>query len=194
MNRPFEPIGILPRSIIRTLQRFGEQFFKSSDKLGLAEFQYSRYQILVSLQVLIYSIFIPLISHFLIQTFILVPMINYLWNDQQDDIFLTAYLEKQALEELEHFEEALYFTSFITEPYESLESPILKATMQRKIVDLALEYNDKSMTVLTTFFGDVITVGTLIFVLLWLKSKVIIFKSFTLEFLYSFSDSAICFR
>ena len=79
MNRPFEPIGILPRSIIRTFQRFVEQFFKKSDKIGLSEFQYSRYQILVSLQVLIYSIFIPLISHILIKTFILVPVTHYLW-------------------------------------------------------------------------------------------------------------------
>ena len=61
--------------------------------------------------------------------------------------------------------------------------------MQHKIVDLAVEYNDKSMAVLTTFSGDIVTVGTLIFVLLQLKTKIIIFKSFILEFLYSFSDT-----
>lgn len=50
--RSVEPIGIIPRSILRTLQRFFRQVFMVSTDSVIAEFRISRYQLLISLQAL----------------------------------------------------------------------------------------------------------------------------------------------
>ena len=199
--RSIEPIGIIPRSIIRTLNRFLTQLFQNSNNLVIEEFRISRYQILVSLQSLLSLIFIPLVINILAKTFILIPLTDYLWNKQQDDIFLNFYLEKEALIELQDFEEVLYFDYFLTPTryektnwvqtnFNSFEFPvILKSQIQKKTLDLANYYNQKSIEALTNFFGDLITFTTLILVIIVLKPQIIIFKSFLIEFIYSLSDT-----
>ena len=201
LPRSIEPVGIIPRSIIRTLNRFLTQLFQNSNNLVIEEFRISRYQILVSLQSLLSLIFIPLIINFLAKTFILIPLTDYLWNKQQNDIFLNFYLEKEALIELQDFEEVLYFDYFLTPTryektnwaqtdFNALEFPvILKSQIQKKTLDLANNYNQKSIEALTNFFGDLITFTTLILVIIVLKPQIIIFKSFLIEFIYSLSDT-----
>lgn len=201
LPRSIEPVGIIPRSIIRTLNRFLTQLFQNSNRLVIEEFRISRYQILVSLQSLISLIFIPLIVNFLAKSFILIPLTDYLWNKQQDDIFLNLYLEKEALIELQDFEEILYFDYFLTPiryektnwvqtDFNALEFPvILKSQIQKKTLDLASNYNKKSIKALTNLFGDLITFTTLILVIIVLKPQIIIFKSFLIEFIYSLSDT-----
>ena len=201
LPRSIEPVGIIPRSIIRTLNRFLTQLFQNSNNLVIEEFRISRYQILVSLQSLLSLIFIPLIINFLAKTFILIPLTDYLWNKQQNDIFLNFYLEKEALIELQDFEEVLYFDYFLTPTryektnwaqtdFNALEFPvILKSQIQKKTLDLANNYNQKSIEALTNFFGDLITFATLILVIIVLKPQIIIFKSFLIEFIYSLSDT-----
>ena len=201
LPRSIEPVGIIPRSIIRTLNRFLTQLFQNSNNLVIEEFRISRYQILVSLQSLLSLIFIPLIINLLAKTFILIPLTDYLWNKQQNDIFLNFYLEKEALIELQDFEEVLYFDYFLTPTiyektnwaqtdFNALEFPvILKSQIQKKTLDLANNYNQKSIEALTNFFGDLITFTTLILVIIVLKPQIIIFKSFLIEFIYSLSDT-----
>lgn len=200
--RSVEPIGIIPRSIIRTLGRFIKQLFQTTNTAVIQEFRISRYQILVSLQSLLKMIFIPLIVNALSRQYILAPVTDYLWNSQQEDIFLSAYFEQQALTALENFEAEVYFDYMITpasyqtpiwatyiDQYETEFPEVLKSTTQRKTVDLARDYNKKSIAALINFFGDVVTFFTLILVMLSLKAQLIIFKSFVLEFIYSLSDT-----
>jgi len=75
--RSIEPVGIIPRSIIRTLNRFLTQLFQNSNYLVIEEFRISRYQILVSLQSLLSLIFIPLIINILTKIFILIPLTDF---------------------------------------------------------------------------------------------------------------------
>jgi CemA family len=200
--RSVEPIGIIPRSLIRALGRFLTQLFQTSNVAVMDEFRLSRYQIIVSVQSFLTLIFAPLIANHLATTFILLPVTNYLWNGQQGDIFLNQHYEQQALEKLEHFEEELYFEYMISP--DKYETPIwasyqieagqpfpmvFKSTIQRKTVDLAHEYNTKSITALTNFFGDVVTVATIGFVLITFRAQFIIFRSFLIEFIYSLSDT-----
>jgi len=201
--RSIEPIGIIPRSILRTLQRFFRQILMISTDSVIAEFRISRYQLLISLQALISLIFIPLLVHSLAMTFFLTPATAYLWNSQQEDIFLNSSLEQHALQELQHFEEELYFDYFASPT--KYETPIwamyqieanltdlpliLNSRLQEKMIDLAQDYNQKSIMYLTTLFGDLVTIATVIFVILGFKAQMIIFKSFILEFLYSLSDT-----
>ena len=201
-TRTVEPIGLIPRSVFRTLGRFLNQLFQTTNNTVVEEFRISRYQILVSLQSLLCMIFIPLIVNGLSKHFILRPVTTYLWNSQQEDIFLNAHFEVAALEALEDFEAQSYFDYMITPAryetpfwasyqidFETEFPAVLKSSTQRKTVDLAREYNKKSIRSLTNFFGDVLTGATLGLVMLGLRPQLIIFKSFLIEFIYSLSDT-----
>ena len=200
LARTVEPVGLVPRSIQRTLGRFFTQLLQTTNAAVVEEFRISRYQILVSLQTTFLMIFLPTAVNALAVRYVLTPVTEYLWNGGQEDIFLNRHFEVQALQDLENFEAELYFDLMISP--KGYETPIwasydptsefpatLKTAAQRKSEDLAHDYNDRSVVALTTFFGDVVTFSTLGLVMLSLKPQLIIFKSFLIEFIYSLSDT-----
>ena len=116
-KRAFEQTGLVPRSIIRTFDRFRRQLLKGAETSVIQEFRVSRYQVLVSVKCLVTLIIIPLVVNFLAKTFFLMPLTEYLWNTQQNEIFLNLYQENRAFSELHDFEEKLFFESLIeTQP------------------------------------------------------------------------------
>ena len=104
-----EKIGLIPRSILRTFNRFKQQLFPEAIEFFIQEFRVSRSQVLVSLQCLLTLIIIPLFINFCAKTFFLTPFIEYRWNTYKTDIFLNTYQQEQALAEMRNFEEVLYF-------------------------------------------------------------------------------------
>nr|YP_010733661.1 envelope membrane protein [Gayralia brasiliensis]YP_010733735.1 envelope membrane protein [Monostroma nitidum]WEG92932.1 envelope membrane protein [Gayralia brasiliensis]WEG93006.1 envelope membrane protein [Monostroma nitidum] len=209
-QKPIELIGVIPRSIIRTFNRFFIQLFPNSKALVIQEFRISRYQVFVSIQCLLSLIFIPLIMTFLSRTFVLSPLTEYFWNTQNQDIFLNSYLEKEALSELHNFEEQLYFDYFLspntyeTPNWASYQKSVnankfqsnyndfpemLKSEIQKKTLELATEYNEKSIESLTNLFSDFLSFGTFALLVILLKPQIIILKSFLIESIYSLSDT-----
>jgi CemA family len=112
-KRAFEQTGLIPRSIIRTFDRFRRQLLKGAEKSVIQEFRVSRYQVLVSVKCLIKLIIIPLLVNFTTKNIILLPITEYLWNTQQTEIFLNSYQEDRAFLEMQDFEEKLFFESLI---------------------------------------------------------------------------------
>ena len=120
-KRAFEQTGLVPRSIIRTFDRFRRQLLKGAETSVIQEFRVSRYQVLVSVKCLASLLVIPLVVNFLAKTFFLMPLTEYLWNTQQNEIFLNLYQENRAFSELHDFEEKLFFESLIeTQPAPAL--------------------------------------------------------------------------
>nr|YP_635904.1 envelope membrane protein [Oltmannsiellopsis viridis]Q20EU1.1 RecName: Full=Potassium/proton antiporter CemA; AltName: Full=Chloroplast envelope membrane protein A; Short=CemA [Oltmannsiellopsis viridis]ABB81972.1 chloroplast enveloppe membrane protein [Oltmannsiellopsis viridis] len=115
-----EKIGLIPRSIIRTINRFQQQLFPDAVEYFIQEFRVSRSQVLVSLQCLLTLIIIPLFIHFFAKTVFLTPCIEYVWNTYKTDIFLNSYQQEQALTEMRNFEEILYFDLLV----QSNEEPV----------------------------------------------------------------------
>ena len=199
--RSVEPIGLIPRSIQRTLGRFVTQLFQTTNVAVVEEFRISRYQILVSLQTLTFMIFVPWIANGLSVRYIGAPLTEHLWDGgSQTEIFLNRHFETTALQDLENFEAELYF-DFMLRP-KSYDTPIWASylvdepypgvaqnALSRKTEDLANYYNQRSIDSLTTIFGDVVTGSTLVFVMLGLRAQLIISKSFLVEFIYSLSDT-----
>ena len=112
-KRAFEQTGLVPRSIIRTFDRFRRQLLKGAETSVIQEFRVSRYQVLVSVKCLVSLLIIPLVVNFLAKTFFLMPLTEYLWNTQQNEIFLNLYQENRAFSEVHDFEEKLFFESLI---------------------------------------------------------------------------------
>jgi len=119
-KKAVEQTGLIPRSIIRTFDRFRKQLVPETQKLIIQEFRISRYQFLVSIKCLTNLIFIPLIINYLLKNFLLIPVTENLWNRQQPEIFLNSYQQERAFHELQKFQEKLYFDYLLND----IEKPV----------------------------------------------------------------------
>jgi hypothetical protein len=112
-RRAFEPTGLVPRSIIRTLNRFIQQLKPETEAIAVQEFRISRYQVLVSVKSLILIFFIPLFVNISSKAFVFEPFAQYIWNKHQHEIFLNSYQENRAFLEMQDFSERIFFESLI---------------------------------------------------------------------------------
>ena len=270
----FEQTGLVPRSIIRTFDRFRKQLLPGAEKLVIHEFRISKYQVVVSIKCLTILIVIPFLVNLLIKSFFLVPFTEYFWNNNQTDIFLNSYQEEKAFEELKNFEDKLFFEALVVSSnknsinfekktvfsenlncfnkmsnyntklslpdcvknetqcnkyllvQEKKNSPVCyferkdetnqipinedfnsinflnlrgkelleqQENFQKKILQLAIFYNQKSIEALTNLVVDLSTFLLFIFLFVWMKSEIIILKSFLTESIYSLSDTTKSF-
>ena len=66
---------------------------------------------------------------------------------------------------------------------------LLQRKFQQKTLQLAHLYNQESVSAITDFIGDIITLLTIRFLFVWMRPQIIILKSFLTESLYSLSDA-----
>lgn len=114
-KKAVEQTGLIPRSIIRTFDRFRKQLFPGAEKLIIQEFRISRYQFLVSIKCLVSLLLIPFTVNYLLKNFILIPVTENLWNTHQSEIFLNSYQQDRAFAELKKFQEKLYFEYLVND-------------------------------------------------------------------------------
>ncbi len=200
MEKPaFEPTGLVPRSIIRTFDRFRQQLLPEAEVLAVQEFRVSRFQLLVSIKCLLALIFIPIGVSLAVKVCFLRPITDYFWNSHQTEIFLNSYQQGRALQEMEDFSEKLFFESLLGEESESA-SPLsssleytLQQAIQQKTLQLSLFYNDESVVAITNLCSDFITLLTLASLFFFMRPQIIILKSFLTESIYSLSDTTKSF-
>lgn len=196
-KQAFEQTGLVPRSIIRTFQRFKQQLLPGGANLVIQEFRISRYQVLVSVKCLIILIFFPLFINFLLKSFILTPLTRYFWNNYQNELFVNSYQQKKAFFEMKNFEEQIFFESLLedkyTQPDLDKNNLLFHQQFQQKIIYLAEKYNKESIEAISNIFSDFIMFGTIFFLFKWMKPQIIILKSFLTESIYSLSDTTKSF-
>lgn len=129
----YEEIGLFPRSFSRVLDRFLKQLFSDVENLVIQEYRFYRYLFLTTLKCLLILFFVPFLVNFVSKNYLLHPLIQYIWNNQQTEIFLNSYQQKRAFSELKDFEEKLYF--------ESLIAPSLKTSYKFSVNDNFLKDN-----------------------------------------------------
>ena len=112
-KRTIEQTGLIPRSILRTFERFRKQLLPGAEMLVIQEFRISRYQVIVSVQCLLTLIFVPFLVNILFKVFFITPLVDYVWNKYQNEIFLNIQQQNSALAELKSFEEKIYFESLL---------------------------------------------------------------------------------
>jgi hypothetical protein len=220
-KQSFEQSGLIPRSIIRTFDRFRKQLLPGAETVVIQEFRISRYQVLVSVKSLIALIFIPFLINFLLKSFLLTPLTEFFWNNYQSEIFLNSYQQNRALKEVKNFEEKIYFETLIEEekfstisnnpnlakngeffpvdetsaqgPSYNIENEIIKKRFQQKTIEIAFEYNQQSILAVTNIFSDFFTFLTILIMFIVMKPQIIILKSFLTESIYSLSDTTKSF-
>lgn len=202
-KRAIEQTGLIPRSIIRTFERFKKQLVAGVEMLVIQEFRISRYQVIVSVQCLLTLIFVPLLVNIVSKVFLITPFVEYLWNTQQNEIFLNSDQKKSALLELKNFEEKLYFENLLNfeelpsnrlfEKVELNKKLLTQKTLQDKIFETASLCNKESIEAVSNLFADFFSLCSLSLVFLLMKPQLIILKSFLAESLYSLSDTTKSF-
>jgi hypothetical protein len=211
-KRAIEQTGLIPRSILRTFERFKKQLFPGSEMLVIQEFRISRYQVIVSVQCLLTLIFVPLLINITTKLFFITPVIEYVWNKPENEFFLNIHQQNLALQELKFFEDKIYFealldpkaTSFSTldnleftnEEQASFKNHNLlnfKTKIQTKTFEIASVYNQESIEAISNLFADFLSLSSFGLVVVLMRPQLIILKSFLAESLYSLSDTTKSF-
>ena len=193
-----ERIGLIPQSIIRTLNRLRKQFLPEAKLLALEEFRISRFRTIVALQCFLILLTVPLLVNFFGKLIILKPLTEYFWNIQQNEIFLNTYQTSHALKEMKNFEEIFFFDSLI-QP-NSMEIQVYYATItpidfffqhdfQETIKKLAFKYNQQSSQAIIDIIGDFCTVVTIQLLFVRMRAQIIFLKAFLVECFYSLNDA-----
>jgi hypothetical protein len=112
-KRAVEQTGLIPRSIIRTFERFLKQLLPGAEMLVIQEFRISRYQVIVSVRCFLTLLLVPILVNIFSKTFLITPLVEFIWNHDSKEIFLNTYQQKRALNELYSFEEKIYFESLL---------------------------------------------------------------------------------
>ena len=159
----FERTGLVPRSIIRTFDRFRRQLLPGAEDLVIQEFRVSKYQVLVSVRCLASLLFFPLLVNYLVKTTILIPLAEYIWNTQQNEIFLNFYQENRAFLEMRDFEEKTFFEFLVsTKPRQNNFETLVSHKIQNDSDLIANFCPPKTLVALPQLISDPMSCGNFV--------------------------------
>jgi hypothetical protein len=188
----YESLGLVPRSITRTLSRFQTELAGRSASLVLPEFRLAKYQAIASLNYLAFLILCPWVVLFVCKILFLEPLIENWWNTSQFQIFLSFSQEEKALKRLQQVEELLWLDIIMADS--SAKQPQdLSAQIHQKTIDLVETYNQESIQTIVHFFTNFVFIVVIISLLIWGKKRLAILNSWVQEVFYSLSDTMKAF-
>jgi hypothetical protein len=196
----FQPTGLMPRSIPRTVRRFLQQLQPGSEQKALEEFRVSRYQAIVSVQCLAALICLPLLVTWPLKSICIRPFIEHAWNAPSRPIFLNAWQEHRAFLQLQEYSDQRIFDQLVSQDGPTLRDALrvadglaMKEDLQREFIHVAQTFNTESVNTLTNAMGDLSCFGVFLLLYRALKAQRAVLKTFISETLYSFSDTTKAF-
>lgn len=191
----FEQIGFIPRSIVRTFQRFFKQIRLKTDAFAIYEFRVSRYLAIASLQCFFFLFVCPWVFHFLFQFFVINPFLDA-QKSVQVPLFLNFSQQERAFSEIQTFSEQIYFETLLKIP--NSESPhlansITEPAYQTYFLKCANFYYQQSLSIITNWVLDLTTILVFSFLLIFSTPQILILKTFFIESLLSLSETTKCF-
>ncbi|NER34273.1 MAG: proton extrusion protein PcxA [Oscillatoria sp. SIO1A7] len=207
--------SFLPRSILRTLDRFKRELDPKAEDEVVQTFRKSKTKTVISFKFILLIILIPLLTQQLSKNWLIGPIYDNIIGSQKI-LFLNIDMEEEAYEELHRFEERLKFEAFLAteieqayeeeldEEIKEQEEDLLLSThklseeeieeeVKHKAVEMAEEYRDRSANAIKNVFADICSVIALIIFFMNSNREIAIFKSFIDEIVYGLSDSAKAF-
>nr|YP_009629012.1 CemA [Lewinskya incana]QBX99203.1 CemA [Lewinskya incana] len=189
----YESIGLVPRSITRTLSGFQAELTGQSTSLVLQDFQISRYQALASLQYMLFLFFFPWGFSIFSKTCFLEPWLKNWWNTYQFQIFLNSFQQEIALKRLQEIEELIWLDKIMINSLKEMQSHDLNIEIHQKTIQLVKAYNENSLNTLLQLFTDIIYFISLSAVFILGKERLAILNSWIQELFYSLSDTMKAF-
>lgn len=190
----YESIGLLPRSITRTISRFKAELANQSNSSVLREFGLAKYQALASLQYIGCLIIIPSVVSILSQKYFLEPWINQWWNNNQYQIFVSSSQEEKALEELKEIEELFWLEGIVDNSlFGTQQDSLYNDGIYKKTIELVRNRNDNSIKTISNSLTDILYFVTLSSLFIMGKERLGILNSWAQELFYSLSDTMKAF-
>lgn len=188
----YESVGLVPRSITKTLSRFQKELAGQSASLVIPEFQLAKYQAATSLQYMAFLVIFPWSLSFFCKITVLQSFVENLWNSMQPQVFLNTLQEQTALKRLQEIEELLWFDIVSANTSKDYLQDFA-TEIHTKTIHLVNEYNVNSIQTLLHLFTNSISLISVTCILIWGKKRFAILNSWLQELFYSLSDTMKAF-
>lgn len=208
-KKVFEPTGLIPRSISRTVYRFFLQSWptrkQQAREILLDEFRRSRTQAIVSIQCLVSLIFIPYLSTWLLKGFFIHPVVQNVWTHREHPLFLNPYQKHRAYIQLQEYQSRRFFDHLIDpetpaniskdSDWELVAPPrqVWQNESKQDMESVVTRSTDFTVSSITNAVGDACGIGIFFGLCAVLKRQRLILQSFVVESLYSLSDTTKSF-
>jgi hypothetical protein len=194
-NSVLDKTGVLPRSILGTLNRIKRDLDPNSEQEVVKSFRTSKAKTLISMRLILLMIIVPLLTQQFSRTFIIGPIIDRVWQPQKQGIFLNYELEEEALKEFNMFKERLEFDKMLGRAPDIVKESEegMDKLLQEKAQEIAVSYSRDSSGAVKNVFADLFTLIAFAIVLVTNQRDVEILKTFIDETVYGLSDSAKAF-
>jgi hypothetical protein len=184
--------GVLPRSILRTVDRIKQDLDPDAEADVVRNFRSSKTQTTVAITFVLQLIIIPLLVQYLSKNFVVGPIVERGRDMSQSEVFLNNEMEEEALHELQQYEEHFRFQVLIGKAPEIGEAEI-EQRVREKATEIEESFRQRSIDAVGNVFADVIAVLTFSLLLTSNREKVATLKAFIDEIVYGLSDSAKAF-
>ncbi|MGL5926595.1 proton extrusion protein PcxA [Chroococcidiopsis sp.] len=187
-----EETGVLPRSILSTLNRLKVELDPSAEEEVVKNFRTSQRRTLISVRLVLLFVIVPFLTFQISKNLVIGPLVDRFRNPEQVTMFLNYEMEEKALEEMRKSEERLRFQNLLTGGEEI--SPVeIEKRLQERVAEIAEEFRAESSNAIKNVFADLLSVGAFIWLLLMSKRELAVLKEFFDQIVYGLSDSAKAF-
>lgn len=184
--------GVLPRSILRTVDRIKRELDPKAEEEVVENFRDSKSRTIISLRFILLLIIIPLLTQQVSKNFMVGPLVDHFRSDSDAGVFLNLEMEEEALDELQRFEERFRFEILIGKTPPVSETEIIDR-VREKAGEIEEEYRQQSSNAIKNVFSDLFSLAAFAAVIFFSKREISILKTFLDELVYGLSDSAKAF-
>nr|UQK96959.1 chloroplast envelope membrane protein [Polystichum sp. YZ-2022a] len=188
----YESISLVPRSVTRTLSRFGAELTNQSSVLVHNDFDLTRNQALVSLKYVGCFLLLPLTIPISLRNWFLESRIRDWWNITQTQVFINPLQEEKALKQLREAE-ALLWLNNATEHLADMQLQNFDANAYDETTQLATMYNELNIQLLLQLVTDVISIAIPILLFITGRKRLAVLNSRIQESFYSLNDTMKAF-
>ncbi|MEM9979300.1 MAG: proton extrusion protein PcxA, partial [Cyanobacteria bacterium P01_D01_bin.2] len=149
--------SVLPRSILRTVDRVKQDLDPKAETDVVRSFRKSQGKTKIALRFILLLVIVPLLTQQLTKHFIVAPVVNYARQTTEAEVFLNDEMEEEALHELQQFEERLRFEVIIGK-VAALSETQLEERVLDKALDIEEEYRERSAESVQNVFADIFAV------------------------------------
>jgi hypothetical protein len=184
--------GILPRSILRTVNRLQRELDPNAEEDVVRNFRNSKLKTVISLKFILTLIIIPILTQQVTKNFMVGPIVDQFRSNHEPALFLNLDMEEEAFVELQRFEEELKFKSLLG-IVPNLTQEAREEEVKEKAHELADEYRNRGANAIKNIFADLLSLIAFCAVIFNSKQDIIVLKSFIDDIVYGLSDSAKAF-
>ena len=194
--------GLLPRSILGTLNRLKRDLDPKSEQEVVQTFRSSKVKTVLALRFILILILVPLLVQQVSRNILLSNNFTFgatiskqFKAENQGSIFINSEMAEEALGELQHYKERLEFENLVSETLG--RAPIvgeeIAAKVKEKAGEIAETFAYQSGDAVKNWIADILATIAFTIVLIRGKREVVVLKSFMDEVVYGLSDSAKAF-